>query len=50
MRKINGVDPDGKGGGEELGGVEGEETIIRICFVRKKSIFNKMKKNQAYWN
>lgn len=35
-----GVDPDGKGGGEELGEVEGGETVIRTDFVRKESIFN----------
>jgi hypothetical protein len=28
------VDPDGRGGGEELGGVEGGETVIRTCFAR----------------
>lgn len=27
------------GGEEELGGVEKGETVIRICYVRKRSIF-----------
>lgn len=33
------VDLDGRGGGEELGGAEGEEIISRILCV-KKTIFN----------
>jgi hypothetical protein len=32
-----------KGGEEELGGAEGEETLIRIYCVKQKSIFNKKK-------
>lgn len=41
-----GVDPDGRGGGEELGGGERGKTVIRIYYVRqkKKSIFSKRKK------
>jgi hypothetical protein len=39
-----GVDPDGRGGGEELGRVEGRETIINIYYVRK-IISNKKKNN-----
>jgi hypothetical protein len=35
MRSRKGVDPEG------LGDVEGWETIIRICCVRKESSFNK---------
>jgi hypothetical protein len=36
------VDLGGTGGQEELGRVEGRETIVRIYYVRgKKSIFNK---------
>jgi hypothetical protein len=31
---------DERGGGEELGGVEGEETTLRI-YCKKKTIFNK---------
>lgn len=30
MRGRKGVDPKERGGGEELGGVEGGETIIKI--------------------
>lgn len=37
MADRNRADPDGRGGGEELGGVEGGEAII----VRNKPIFNK---------
>ena len=33
-------------GVEELGGGDGGETIIRIYYVRKKSIFNKRKKEK----
>lgn len=36
-----GVDPDGRGHVGELGAVEGRETLIRIHYVRKRSIFNK---------
>jgi hypothetical protein len=39
------MDPDGRGGGEELG-VEGGETIIRIYYMRK-IYFNKRKKNSV---
>lgn len=39
-RDRKGVDWDGRGGGEGLGGVEGGETIIRIYYVRNESIFN----------
>lgn len=39
------MDSDGEVG-EELGGVEWEETIIKIYCVRKKSIFNKRKRNK----
>lgn len=35
--------PDGRRCGNELGGVEEEETIIRIYYVRKIAIFNKRK-------
>lgn len=43
MRKIKGVDPYGRGGGEKLGRVDGRETVIMILHVRKESIFNKRK-------
>lgn len=36
-----GVDPDGKGVGEELGEVEGGEAMFRMYCVGKESIFNK---------
>ena len=39
MRDRKGVDLDGRDGGEELGGVEGEETVIRIYYVRKNIFF-----------
>lgn len=35
--------PDGRRCGNELGGAEEEETIIRIYYVRKIAIFNKRK-------
>lgn len=35
MRDKKGVDPDGKVGEEELGGIEGGKTVIRIC-IRKE--------------
>jgi hypothetical protein len=38
------VDQDGRGGGEEVGGMVGRETVIRIYCVSKESIFNKKKK------
>lgn len=38
-----GVDLDRRGGGEELGRTEGEKTVIRKYYMRKKSIFNKRK-------
>jgi hypothetical protein len=45
MRDRKGMDPEGRGGREELGGVEGEVYIIRIDCMRKKSIFNKRNTN-----
>lgn len=33
--------PGGRGGGEELGGAEGGKIVIRICYMRKKKLFNK---------
>lgn len=35
------MDPDGRGCGEKLGGVEGAKAIIRIYYVEKEVIFNK---------
>jgi hypothetical protein len=43
MRDRNGVDPCGRRGGEQLGGGEEGETIIKMCYVRNTSIFNKRK-------
>lgn len=40
VRDKNGVDPDGRGGGEILGGVEGRETTIRI-YLASKNLFSK---------
>lgn len=34
--------------GEELGKVEGKDTIIRICCMRKESIFNKKKVKKKF--
>lgn len=34
------MDPDGREGGEDLGGVEGRKTIIRIYYERNTSTFS----------
>lgn len=47
MRDRKRVDSDGTGGGEALEELEGGETIIRMYYVRKKSIFNKIKKRPS---
>ena len=54
------MDLDGRGDGEELEGVEGGETVIKIYYGRKKTTFNKRKKEkkrkhmtylfQSQWN
>lgn len=44
MRNRFGVDSDGKGGGEELRGVEGGKTVFRLCCMRKESMINKKEK------
>jgi hypothetical protein len=36
MRDRNGVDLNGKGGVEELGGVEGKESVIRTYCMKKE--------------
>lgn len=45
MRERKGVDPDGRGGGEELGGIKEGEILYEICnrvyWMRKESILNK---------
>lgn len=43
MRNRKWVHPDGKGSGDELGGVEWGETIIKIYYLRKRFISNKRK-------
>ena len=42
MRNRKGVNLEGSG--EKVGGVEGQETVLRIYCMRKESIFNKRKK------
>lgn len=44
MRDRKGGDPDGRRSGEELGGAEGGETIIRIYCVRGKSLLKEKKR------
>lgn len=44
MGNRKGMDPDGRGVGEELERVEGKKTIIRIYCSGGESIFNKRKK------
>lgn len=46
MRERKGMDSNEREGREQLKGLEGGETIFRI-YMRKESIFNKMKKR--YW-
>lgn len=43
MRDRKGVDLEGKGGGEDLGGVEGGEITVRMCYLRKESVSKKGK-------
>jgi hypothetical protein len=38
-RERKGVDPEGRGGREELGEAEGRETIVRIYCMRKEFLF-----------
>jgi hypothetical protein len=40
MRDRKGVDQDGRGSVEDLGEVGGGETVVRVYYVKKKSIFN----------
>jgi hypothetical protein len=42
------VESEGREGGEELGGIEGGKTVIRIYDVTKESVFNKRKNNILY--
>lgn len=43
-KRYNGSESKGKGRWEELGGIEGKDSVIRIYFMRKESNFNKRKK------
>lgn len=43
MRDRKKVDPDERGGEEELTGTEGGETLIRRDYMTKESIFDKRK-------
>jgi hypothetical protein len=36
MKARKEVNPNGRGGDEELGGVEGAKTAVRMYYVRKK--------------
>lgn len=40
MRDKKGHGSGWEGGGEECGGIERRETIVRIYYMKKKSIFN----------
>lgn len=46
MRERKGVNTDNSVGGNRLGGVEGEQIIIRIYYVSKKLILAKSKKTK----
>lgn len=46
MRGRKGVDLDGRGGGEEFGGVRGGETIIRT-FPERKVFFSRKGKKKT---
>ena len=50
MRDRERLNPDKKGGGKELGKVEGREIVIRTHYVREKSIFNKKGKRKTKTN
>lgn len=43
------MDPSGRGVGEGLGGVKGEETVSMINNVRKKTHFNKGGNSRKVW-
>ena len=45
MRDLKGVDPNGREGREELGEVEGRETIIEIYYM-KNPLFSIKEKNK----
>lgn len=41
MKDRKKIDPDRRGYGEELGAIEGRETMIRIYYLSSKSILKK---------
>lgn len=41
MGDRKGLDFGGRGGGEELVEIDGKETILRLYYMRNKSVFNK---------
>lgn len=41
MRDRKGVDSDSRGGKEDLGAIEGGETVIKIYCMKKESISDK---------
>jgi hypothetical protein len=45
-RDKKGVNVDGRGSGEELGGVEGGKTVSWVSCMRKEPMFNKNKNNK----
>ena len=44
MRDRNEVNLDMRGDSKELGAIKGVKTVARIYYVKKESIFNKLKK------
>lgn len=49
VRDRKGVDPEGRGSGEELGGVKGGKIIIKIYCMWKETIFNK-EENEIHYS
>lgn len=49
-RARKGVNPDGKGSRENLGGMEGGETVIRVYYIIKESSFNQERGNNEVSN
>lgn len=45
-----GMDPDGRGGRENLGGLGGEETINRIYCIKKLFSMNKKERTKRKWS
>jgi len=44
MKDRKRMDPNGRRGQEKLRGVKGKETVSKVYFMRKESIFNKSRK------